>query len=46
MPYYSFNPFVQRAVYPAGTSNSNIPFPDELVPIWGEFEPRVTHPLP
>ena len=21
-------------------------FPEELVPIWGEFEPRVTHPLP
>jgi hypothetical protein len=21
-------------------------FPDEEVPVWGEFEPRVTHPLP
>ena len=32
MPYYSFNPFVQRAVYPAGTSNSNIPKLLALVP--------------
>ena len=21
-------------------------FPEELVPVWGEFTPRVTHPLP
>jgi len=21
-------------------------YPDEEVPVWGEFEPRVTHPLP
>ena len=21
-------------------------FPDEEVPVWGEFTPRVTHPLP
>ena len=21
-------------------------FPDDEVPVWGEFEPRVTHPLP
>ncbi len=21
-------------------------FPDSEVPVWGEFEPRVTHPLP
>ena len=21
-------------------------FPDDEVPVWGEFTPRVTHPLP
>ena len=32
MPYYKFNPFVDKAVYPVGTSYSNIPIPLALVP--------------
>jgi hypothetical protein len=32
MPYYKFNPLVDKAVYPLGTSYSKIPFPLALVP--------------